>query len=109
MKLLYESELFQQACFLAHQVCEKLLKGEIQEQKEHPPRTHDLFRLKKLSGIDKNDLDEDLKFLSSLYIETRYPADFAIFPTGAPDKEDTKRAIDTATPLMDIFKEKYGL
>lgn len=109
MEVLHRSGIHRPTCFWAQQICEKLLKGAIQEKKEHPPKTHDLLRLKKLSGMDIQGLDDDLKFLSNLYIDSRYPEDFAIFPTGEPDAEDAKRAVDIATAMIGHFKNKYGL
>ena len=67
-----------------------------------PPRTHDLRYLAKLTGITFSDFgisNSDLEFLTSVYIETRYPPDLGMLPDGEPTSQDEKDAIDISEKL----------
>ncbi len=61
--------------FMCQQAVEKMLKGIVTlKTKRFPPRIHDLVKLAKLAGLEKDDIDfEFLDRLSFYYIETRYP------------------------------------
>ena len=53
MMHLYGTKDYHWALFIGHLVIERLLKaGIIRKSKDHPPFTHDLRRLAKLSGIE---------------------------------------------------------
>lgn len=50
---LYGTKDYHWALFIGHLVIERLLKaGVVKKSKDHPPFTHDLRRLAKLSGIE---------------------------------------------------------
>ncbi len=59
---LFDSKDYHWALFMGHLVIEKLLKGKVvKETNQHAPFTHDLRRLKKLSGLALD--DEKTKWL----------------------------------------------
>ena len=52
---LYGTKDYHWALFIGHLVIERLLKaGVVRKTKDHPPFTHDLRRLAKLSGLEFN-------------------------------------------------------
>lgn len=59
---LFDTKDYHWSLFLGHLVIEKLLKGKVvKETKQHAPFTHDLRKLKKLSGLVFD--DEKTKWL----------------------------------------------
>ena len=98
--------------FHCHQSIEKLLKAVLNENRILPPKIHDLKRLFVLlpEKIRENNLHllEQIEELNSIYIDSRYPADFALLPNATLSKEDKIR-INNATDqlyndLLGIFK-----
>jgi len=86
-------------CFHAQQLAEKALKAQVFDSGISVPRTHDLSVL---AGVLKRDLpvtEDDLQFLSAVYIETRYPPDLGLLPGGEPTPEDAARAAKIARAL----------
>ena len=47
--------------------------------------------------------EDDLQFLSSVYIETQYPPDLGLLPGGEPTGEDAARAARIARALDHHF------
>jgi len=87
---------FRAVCFHAQQVVEKLLKAKLYDASLPIPKTHDLAVL---AGLAKSPLpvaDKDLQFLSSVYIESRYPPDLGLLQHGDPSQEDAERAAHIA-------------
>ena len=70
--------------FHVQQCVEKCLKAFIEEADIEVRKTHNLLTLK--TAIDhrqKLDLDEDmLSLLNKLYIDSRYPGNFGLLPSG---------------------------
>ena len=52
--------------------------------------------------------DEQI-FLSSVYIDTRYPPDAGLLPDGEPVKSDAKIAVDIAIGLIGIMALWLGI
>lgn len=73
----YQIELYLKVFENCHAALEKLLKGIINE-KEEPPKIHNLLKLCSKALID--DLQKDVKStlddLNNVYISTRYPKNF---------------------------------
>ena len=93
-------------CFHSQQAIEKLFKSFIATYYQEIPRIHNLIRLHKicedLHGSQLNLDEEGLIFLNDVYIDSRYPADFGILPSGQPDKEEARKAYNYAKD-MDVF------
>jgi HEPN domain-containing protein len=83
------------ACFLSQQMAEKSLKALLVFQGKEFPKVHDLLVLESLLLEiipEVKTLHEDLNFLSSYYIETRYPGDFPEF-----SKDESQEAYEAAS------------
>lgn len=72
---LYDSKDFHWALFLGHLVIEKLLKAYyVKVVDEAIPRTHDLLRLAKSSGLEvDSETENTLDLITTFNISTRYP------------------------------------
>jgi HEPN domain-containing protein len=91
--------------FHSQQCIEKLFKGIIEESGADVPRIHNTKKLYELIAdlIDQPiDLD-DLLYIDSVYIESRYPASFGLLPGGYPTLRESKRAIDIVQKIVFIL------
>lgn len=89
-------------CYHAQQYVEKILKGILEQNKINPPRIHDLVALHELCKEVKIELplsEEHLQFLSSVYIDTRYPPDAGLIPNGEPTLDHSKLAYKIVNEL----------
>jgi HEPN domain-containing protein len=95
-KVLLEEGIYNMVCFHSQQVVEKLLKSLISAYHQGIPRIHNLVRLHKicedLHGSQLNLDAEGLIFLNDVYIDSRYPADFGILPSGQPDEKEARKS-----------------
>lgn len=81
--------------FLCQQAVEKALKAFLIEKTNKFPKIHDLVKLGKLAGLDR-DLLKDCERLTFVYTETRYPdASDAKY-----SKEESERDIQTAEKIL---------
>jgi HEPN domain-containing protein len=88
-KLITEPDLSNMVAFHAQQTVEKSLKAYIEEKDIFLPKTHDLVRLCKLSGIDFSIEElEVINTLNDLYINARYPGELGLLPEGKPTESD---------------------
>jgi len=71
---LYDSKDYHWSLFIGHLVIERLLKAlVVQRTKSHPPFTHDLRRLSKLSGIVLNEEQKrQLDTITTFNLNARY-------------------------------------
>ena len=96
--------------FHAQQFFEKMIKGIIYKKGSSPPRTHDLVVLSKKIDLNLSNYNlnkSDLEFLTSVYIETRYPPDLGLLPEGEPSEEDEIYAVSLVEKLFGkIGREK---
>lgn len=76
--------------FHSQQCIEKCLKALLEEIGTDIGKTHNLLTLK--AAVEQKyslDLDEDtLSLLNQLYIDSRYPGQFGLLPSGSPTLED---------------------
>ncbi|HDY74887.1 MAG TPA: HEPN domain-containing protein [Candidatus Marinimicrobia bacterium] len=102
---LQNTNLYRSICFHAQQTVEKILKAYLFSIDSHILRIHDISQLFLETGLDlPNEMTQkDLEFLSSIYIETRYPPDIGLLSTGNPDKIDANRAIKNAEILFNFI------
>jgi HEPN domain-containing protein len=77
--------------FQSHQFVEKLLKALLSEYEIYFPKVHDVYRLYSLIPVEiKEKLginEEDLLRINEIYIESRYPTELGLLPSGFPTKE----------------------
>ena len=94
-------------CFHAQQCVEKCLKALLEANRVDIPKTHDLLKLfgilKKVKHL-KIDLNI-LQKLNDLYIESRYPNEFGLLPSGKPTLEDAREFYDFAKMIYEDVKQ----
>jgi len=107
-KVLLNENIPNMVCFHCQQTVEKLLKAYISTFSEEIPGTHNLIRLRTICedlSNKKFDIDEDqVIFLNDIYIDSRYPADFGLLPSGGPSEEDARRALAIATEIDSFLR-----
>lgn len=107
-QVLLKEKIFNMVCFHSQQVAEKLFKSLIASFNKEIPRTHNLVRLhnicEDLLGY-KIDIDnEALIFLNDVYIDSRYPADFGLLPSGQTGAEEAEKAYVYAKKIDEILR-----
>lgn len=104
-----DNTLHRSICFHAQQYVEKILKGIIKANGITPPKTHNIdILLKQASsltdGISLTDMEA--AFLSSVYIDFRYPTDQGLLPDGEPQTSDREFAIQIVKKVHTWLKDK---
>ena len=104
--MLKEGGLPNPICFHAQQGAEKYLKGFLVFHFKKFSKTHSLIHL--LDGCKKIDqefqqLEEEVLFLDTFYIETRYPGDYPSF-----SMKDGREAYQAALRVKDFVLGKIG-
>lgn len=102
-EVLLEAEIYGMVCFHAQQAVEKTLKAMLAGAGQSIPRIHNLIRLRRLVedalGCTLAVDEEALMFLNDVYLDSRYPTDLGVLPSGLPDAGDARRAYDYAIKL----------
>lgn len=86
------------------QSVEKYLKAFLLKNQASLFKTHDLVFLNKMCSshdVAFKNWNEDLAWLSAVYIESRYPDDFEDI-----DKDDAKKSLEIAGRFESFIKEK---
>lgn len=106
---LFNNHKYDWCLFVSHLVLEKILKAAyVKNVDVHPPRTHDLVRLTKKSGVELD--EETLEFLDAVNtfnISTRYPDErmkYYKMCTHAFTKEQFDRIKEIYRWLLKIIK-----
>jgi HEPN domain-containing protein len=111
-KVLLAEEVYNITCFHAQQTVEKLFKAFIAAYDQPIPRTHNLIRLNKICEDlygDKLEFDNDkLILLNDVYIDSRYPADFGVLPSGQPGEQEANTAYSHAKDIDTILRPLVG-
>jgi HEPN domain-containing protein len=104
---LYSSKDYHWALFIGHLVIERLLKAlVIKRTKSHPPFTHDLRRLSKLSGIDLNDKQKrELDTITTFNLNARYD-DYKLDFYKKCTSEFSQKWISNIKTLREWIKER---
>lgn len=107
-EVLYGQGIYRLSSFHAQQAVEKALKGLLWNVRINPPKTHDLVilyrRVREYHPQLWLDTDE-LEFLNSLYVESRYPADLGLLPKGVPTGSDAERTLEIARKILQKVQE----
>jgi len=96
-------------CFHAQQYVEKILKGVLEANEIQPPRIHDVVALNELCkeiNINIPISEDHLQFLSSVYIDVRYPPDAGLIPGGEPTEEHSALAYKIVKELDIWIKDQ---
>lgn len=119
-EILLKEGIYNIVCFHSQQAVEKMLKSIIAAYGQEIPRIHNLIRLtsicEKLHGDSLALDDEALIFLNDVYIDSRYPADFGILPSGQPGRVEAHKAFlyakqigERLRPLVnEILRSRYN-
>jgi HEPN domain-containing protein len=98
------------AAFHAQQCVDKCLKAILEEHSKKVPKDHSTLRLygliKELVSVDM-DLGV-LTDLDDLYIESRYPGELGLLPSGRPTLEDVRKYFEVAKNIYDQVIQLYG-
>lgn len=91
--------------FHSQQCIEKLFKGILEANHADVPRIHNVKKLHELisSFINLPIEIDDLLFIDSVYIESRYPASLGLLPDGHPTLKESKRAIEIVQKVISIL------
>jgi HEPN domain-containing protein len=108
-RLIGDDHLTQIVAFHAQQCFEKLFKAILEDREESIPRTHDLHRLHQLAmggfpktvHLDRKLLDE----LSTIYLDSRYPSDLGLLPSGRPTAQDAQRYLESIQSFYNALAE----
>lgn len=106
--LLQNERLTGHVAFHAQQAIEKTLKALIEEHGDRVPKVHSLSKLFECCSVYIDfQPDEDLIItLDSLYIESRYPGEFGLFPDGRPALKLAHSFSDFAKEIFQTVKRK---
>lgn len=100
--------------FHAQQCIEKLFKGILEANGADVPRIHNTKKLYELiaDSIGQPIDTDDLLYIDSIYIESRYPASFGLLPGGHPTLKESKRAMEIVQKIVSIldldFEDAYN-
>lgn len=95
--------------FHAQQCIEKLFKGIIEQSGGDIPRIHSTKKLYDVVAdlVQKPIETDDLLFIDSVYIESRYPASFGLLPNGHPTLKESQRAIAIVQNILSILSLNF--
>ncbi len=98
----YDAELYEEACYEAHQAAEKAMKG-LLNLLNRERRGHSISFLALESGLKvPEEVLKCLKYLDKHYIPTRYPD---VYDEGAPcdyyTREDADKCLECAKKVME--------
>lgn len=104
-KILDEDGLSNIVLFHSQQAVEKALKAVLEETETDVPKTHGLKKiyfllpenLKKSLETDQ----ESLNLLDEVYIDSRYPSDLGLLPSGIATKEEARQIYQKAVNIYD--------
>lgn len=91
-------------CYLSQQASEKAIKAILEECDLEVPKVHDLVFLykfvKKNTDIKLGLNESELRKLSSIYVNARYPGELGLLPSGFPTREDAKYFCNFAESIV---------
>jgi HEPN domain-containing protein len=91
--------------FLSQQTVEKYLKAFLVENDVPVIKTHDLLKLyKMIKDIKDLGIDEDkLDTINDVFIETRYPGEVGLLPSGMPTEIQAREFVAYAKEVKSII------
>lgn len=99
--LLKDERLTPVVAFHCQQAVEKSLKSVLELQRKKIPKIHKLQTLIDRLEIDLDVSDETIQILDDLYIESRYPGDLGLLPSGKPTLDEAKKFYEFAKGIYD--------
>ncbi len=99
-KLVNDDYLANIVLFHCQQCIEKSLKAILEESNLDVPRIHGIHRLNTLIKEKAKYIlpisDDEIDSIDDIYIDTRYPSNFGLLPSGFPSKEEAEKFITLA-------------
>ena len=90
--------------FHSQQCVEKCLKAILEENDQNVPKIHGVTRLYNLvmenTNIALPVTGDELDFIDDVYIDTRYPGNFGLLPSGFPGREQAEFLLNIAVNCM---------
>lgn len=112
-ELLQFADLPKAILFHCQQAVEKIFKAVLEEYDLRVPKIHNIEELYKLMPAAVRDAlniePETLSRLSDIYIDTRYPSDLELLPTGLPTKDDAEEIFRIASDIVQKTKKKLEM
>jgi HEPN domain-containing protein len=109
-KVLFQHQIFNMVCFHCQQAVEKTFKALLTVQQQPVPRTHNLIRLRQLCedslGSELRIDDDTLSFLNDIYLDSRYPVDMGLLPSGFPTDDDAEMAVRYMTEICGYLQNR---
>jgi HEPN domain-containing protein len=90
--------------FHSQQTIEKCLKALLEQNNINPPKIHGINKLFSLlpelikEKITLNDFEMNL--IDDIYIDTRYPSNFGLLPSGFPSQEEAREVLEIADRIF---------
>ena len=106
-----EHSLTNIVAFHCQQTIEKYLKAFWVENDIPIIKTHDLVKLNNIAknvkdlGID----DKKLNVINEVYVETRYPGDLGLLPTGMPTNQEAEEFLEFAKEIKSIILKEINI
>ncbi len=95
--------------FHSQQCVEKCLKAILEEYDQNVPKIHGVNRLYSLitenTDITLPVTGDELDFTDDVYIDTRYPGNLALLPSGFPGKDEARLLFDIAEKLYKVAND----
>ncbi|MBS4027114.1 MAG: HEPN domain-containing protein [Ignavibacteriales bacterium] len=107
LSMIEDENVFRVIYFHSQQLAEKILKAGLFEQGKKIPRTHDIVYLIDALDTHTGVSADDIQYLSSVYVDSRYPPDVGLLPHGEPSKKDAERAMRIAKEVYHSITEKF--
>jgi len=107
-KLSEDEYLTQSAAFHCHQAVEKVFKAILENNEQKIPRIHNLEVLCRLSNaVCEIALEKQtLKKINEVYIDSRYPGDVGLVPSGSPSMKTIQEFLDF---IHQLYNKAYLL
>lgn len=104
-KLVNDEYIANIVLFHSQQCIEKCMKAFLEEYNLNVPKIHGVVKLNELIKENTKIIlpvtDDELDLIDDIYIDTRYPGNFGLLPSGFPTKDD-------ATTLLGIAENVYS-
>ena len=110
--LLNDEYYSNQSVYHSQQAIEKIIKAALEEVKIRFPKIHTVQTLFSLLPTEyKNKIvveESELELVDDIFIESKYPSDLGLLPTGLPSKDDAQQIFVIAEkiyqPLLTFLK-----
>lgn len=106
-EIIHNESLTNMVAFHSHQTIEKSIKAILEEKETKVPRIHNIINLRgKIEKYIKLDIEQEIfDQINELYIDSRYPTDLGLLPSGKPSKKIATKFYQTATKIYEEIRE----